>query len=68
MKRKIRLLGVALSGFSHGNQRLDLLEAERRSKVEKLTRAADQLRDRFGLRFCEVWRLVTFRWTEARSR
>jgi DNA polymerase IV len=48
MKRKIRLLGVALSGFSHGNQQLDLLEAERRSKLEKLTRAADHLRDRFG--------------------
>jgi DNA polymerase-4 len=48
MKRKIRLLGVALSGFSHGTQQLDLLEAERRSKLEKLTRAADQLRDRFG--------------------
>jgi DNA polymerase-4 len=48
IKRKIRLLGVALSGFSHGNQQLDLLEAERRSKLEKLTRAADQLRDRFG--------------------
>jgi len=48
MKRKIRLLGVALSGFSHGSQQLDLLEAERRSKLEKLTRAADQLRDRFG--------------------
>src|SRR5271163_1463694 len=48
MKRKIRLLGVALSGFSHGNQQLDLLEAERRSKLEKLTRAADRLRDRFG--------------------
>jgi len=48
MKRKIRLLGVALSGFSHGMQQLDLLEAERRSKLEKLTRAADRLRDRFG--------------------
>ena len=48
MKRKIRLLGVALSGFSHGTQQLDLLEAERRSKLEKLTRVADQLRDRFG--------------------
>ena len=48
MKRKIRLLSVALSGFSHGTQQLDLLEAERRSKLEKLTRAADQLRDRFG--------------------
>jgi DNA polymerase-4 len=48
MKRKIRLLSVALSGFSHGTQQLDLLEAERRSKLEKLTRAADRLRDRFG--------------------
>src|SRR5450432_3313991 len=48
MKRKIRLLGVALSGFSHGTQQLDLLQAERRGKLEKLTRAADTLRDRFG--------------------
>jgi DNA polymerase-4 len=48
MKRKIRLLGVSLSGFSHGAQQLDLLEAERRGKLEKLTRAADTLRDRFG--------------------
>jgi DNA polymerase IV len=48
MKRKIRLLGVSLSGFSHGVQQLDLLEQERRGKLEKLTRAADNLRDRFG--------------------
>jgi DNA polymerase-4 len=47
-KRKIRLLGVSLGGFSHGVQQLDLLEAERRGKLEKLTRAADNLRDRFG--------------------
>ena len=47
-KRKIRLLGVSLSGFSHGTQQLDLLEAERRARLEKLTRAADILRDRFG--------------------
>jgi DNA polymerase IV len=47
-KRKIRLLGVSLSGFSHGAQQLDLLEAERRARLEKLTRAADILRDRFG--------------------
>jgi DNA polymerase-4 len=47
-KRKIRLLGVSLSGFSHGVQQLDLLEQERRGKLEKLTRAADNLRDRFG--------------------
>jgi DNA polymerase-4 len=48
VKRKVRLLGVSLSGFTHGNEQLDLLEAERRAKLEKLTGAADRLRDRFG--------------------
>jgi DNA polymerase-4 len=47
-KRKVRLLGVSLSGLTHGNEQLDLLEAERREKMEKLTSAADKLRDRFG--------------------
>lgn len=46
--RKIRLLGVSLSGFSPGAQQLDLLDPGRREKLEKLTRAADRLRDRFG--------------------
>jgi DNA polymerase-4 len=48
VKRKVRLLGVSLSGFTHGSEQLDLLEAERRAKLEKLTSAADRLRDRFG--------------------
>ena len=48
VKRKVRLLGVSLSGFTHGNEQFDLLEAERRAKLEKLTSAADRLRDRFG--------------------
>src|SRR6201984_2485344 len=47
-KRKVRLLGVSLSGLTHGNEQLDLLDAERRAKLEKLTSAADRLRDRFG--------------------
>lgn len=47
-KRKVRLLGAALSGFSHGGDQLDLLGADRREKLEKLTKAADQLRDKFG--------------------
>src|SRR5438105_4281343 len=47
-KRKVRLLGVSLSGFTQGNPQLDLLEAERREKLAKLTKAADRLRDRFG--------------------
>ncbi len=48
VKRKVRLLGVSLSGLTHGNEQLDLLEAERRAKLDKLTSAADRLRDRFG--------------------
>jgi DNA polymerase-4 len=47
-KRKVRLLGVYLSGLYHGAQQLDLLEAERREKLEKLTKATDRLRDKFG--------------------
>ncbi len=46
--RKIRLLGVSLSGLTHGAEQLDLLAAERHAKLEKLTRATDGLRDRFG--------------------
>ena len=47
-RRKVRLLGVALSGLSHGAEQLDLLEADRREKLEKLTKVTDRLRDKFG--------------------
>jgi DNA polymerase-4 len=47
-KRKVRLLGVALSGLCHGAKQLDLLEADRREKLDRLTKAADELRDKFG--------------------
>jgi DNA polymerase-4 len=47
-RRKIRLLGISLSSFSHGAKQLDLLDAERRAKLEKLSRVTDGLRDRFG--------------------
>jgi DNA polymerase IV len=47
-RRKIRLLGVSLGGLTHGAEQLDLLSAERRAKLERLTRATDSLRDRFG--------------------
>src|SRR5712691_1661789 len=46
--RKVRLLGVALTSFTHGGEQLELLDAERRKKLEKLSQAADQIRDRFG--------------------
>lgn len=48
LKRKVRLLGVALGSFSQGNDQLDLLEAEKRTKLERLAKTADGLRDRFG--------------------
>lgn len=47
-KRKVRLLGAALSGLCHGAEQLDLLEAARREKLDKLTKATDSLRDKFG--------------------
>jgi DNA polymerase IV len=47
-KRKVRLLGVALSSLGHGATQLDLLETDRREKLDRLTKAADQLRDKFG--------------------
>src|SRR6266436_3279585 len=47
-RRKIRPLGGSPSGFTHGAEQLDLLGPDRRAKPEKLTRAADGLRDRFG--------------------
>ena len=47
-KRKIRLLGVSLGMFSRGAEQLELLDPERKAKAEKMTRAADALRDRFG--------------------
>src|ERR1700686_1908005 len=46
--RKVRLLGVALSSFTHGGEQLDLLDAPRREKLEGLAQATDALRDRFG--------------------
>jgi DNA polymerase IV len=47
-KRKIRLLGVALSHFTHGGVQLDLLDPHRRERLAKLMQATDKLRDRFG--------------------
>ncbi len=47
-KRKVRLLGVSLSAFTHGEQQLDLLQSGKRERLEKLTQVADRLRDRFG--------------------
>jgi DNA polymerase-4 len=44
----VRLVGVALRGFSAGSGQLDLLDPDRTEKLERLARATDDLRDRFG--------------------
>jgi DNA polymerase-4 len=47
-RQAIRLLGVALTGLGPAERQLDLLDAGGLEKLEKLARAADSLRDRFG--------------------
>src|SRR5271163_2640416 len=47
-KALLRLVGVALTSFSGGSAQFDLLDPERREKLERLARATDKLRDRFG--------------------
>ena len=47
-KANLRLVGVALSSFSGGPQQFDLLDPERREKLERLAHATDRLRDKFG--------------------
>jgi DNA polymerase IV len=44
----LRLVGVALSSFSGGTRQIDLLDPERRAKLERLARTTDRLRDKFG--------------------
>jgi len=45
---KLRLVGVALSSFCSGSGQLDLLDPQKREKLERLAKATDALRDRFG--------------------
>jgi DNA polymerase-4 len=47
-KAMLRLVGVALTGFSAGSGQLDLLDPGRRDKLERLARTTDRLRDKFG--------------------
>ncbi len=47
-KSMLRLVGVALSSLSGGTSQIDLLDPERRAKLERLARATDRLRDKFG--------------------
>ncbi|HWC95206.1 MAG TPA: DNA polymerase IV [Candidatus Sulfopaludibacter sp.] len=46
--RKVRLLGVHVSGWSDGGEQMDLLGEARHEKWTQTLAAADRLRDRFG--------------------
>lgn len=47
-RRALRLVGVELGQLSHGGNQLPLLDGAKREKLEKIARATDKLRDRFG--------------------
>ena len=47
-KALLRLVGVALSSFSSAAAQFDLLDPGRREKLERLARATDTLREKFG--------------------
>jgi DNA polymerase-4 len=46
--QKVRLVGVGLSSLSRGGEQLSILGTQMREKQERLARATDKLRDRFG--------------------
>jgi len=47
-RAKLRLIGVSLESLSGATTQLALLDADQKAKLERLARAADKLRDRFG--------------------
>ena len=47
-RHALRLVGVELGQLSHGGNQLPLLDGAKREKLEKIARATDKLRDRFG--------------------
>ncbi len=47
-RRPVRLIGIEFAALSHGANQLSLFDPERRQKLERLARATDELRNRFG--------------------
>jgi DNA polymerase-4 len=47
-RQKVRLVGVELSSFAAAPAQMDLLDAGRRERLERLARATDRLREKFG--------------------
>ena len=47
-RRPVRLIGIEFGTLTHGANQIGLFDPEARQKLERLARATDQLRDRFG--------------------
>jgi len=47
-RRPVRLIGIEFGTLSHGANQIALFDPQSREKLERLARATDQLRDRFG--------------------
>ena len=47
-RRPVRLIGIEFGSLTHGADQIGLFDPEARQKLERLARATDQLRDRFG--------------------
>lgn len=47
-RRPVRLIGIEFGTLSHGANQMGLFDPEWRQKLERLARATDKLRDRFG--------------------
>jgi DNA polymerase IV len=47
-RRPVRLIGIEFGTLTHGGNQIGLFDPESRAKLERLARATDQLRDRFG--------------------
>jgi len=61
--KKVRLLGVRASNLERGVFQRNLLEAPQRAKLDKVLKAADQVRERFGFESVQLARSL-----EARER
>ncbi len=55
-KEKIRLVGVRASGLGRREFQLNLLEAERREKLDRALEAADRVRNKFGFESIQMAR------------
>jgi DNA polymerase-4 len=55
-KKKVRLVGVRASNLERAVFQRNLLEAPQREKLDKILKAADKLRDRFGFEAVQLAR------------